>query len=423
MVSLIYNLFFVIPAKILIPFVSLFNKKLRKREKDWKKILDNTLIDTTRKKIWFHSASMGEFEQAKSVIEAIKQQNPDIFIITSFYSPSGFENQRNYKYSDAMVYLPFDTKHSIKLFLDKIQPDCCVFIRYDLWLNLLSELHRRNFPVLLINATKPSKLNPDFFLFKSFLKKLYSLVDEITTVGEVHTNFFKALLPEKNIQTLTDTRFDRIINQIELSRKEPVLNKDIFKSNQLVLIAGSTWEPDETLIWQAYNKIAPDLRSKLRLIFVPHEPTTEHLKKLNNLCGNLILLSKLIENHEIMHKNAPETPIIVDSIGKLLRLYGIADFAYVGGGFGVGIHSVTEPAGYGIPIVTGPKINNSPDAINLMNFGSLFPIKNSREFENWLYLMINNEEIRLKAGEISRDYIFRNSGSTTIVVKKILDLI
>jgi 3-deoxy-D-manno-octulosonic-acid transferase len=238
----------------------------------------------------------------------------------------------------------------------------------------------------------------------------------------VHTNFFKALLPEKNIQTLTDTRFDRIINQIELSRKEPVLNKDIFQNNQLILIAGSTWEPDEILIWLAYNDISPDLRSNLRLIFVPHEPTYEHLKKFNDLCGNVILLSKLLENIELIDNNTPDTPIIVDSIGKLLRLYGIADFAYVGGGFGVGIHSVTEPAGYGIPIATGPKINNSPDAINLMKLGSLYKIHNSREFQNWLNLMIKNEEMRLKAGNISREYIFRNSGSTPIVVKKILDL-
>jgi len=422
MINFIYNLFFVFPAKILIPFVSLFNKKLRKREKDWKKILNNTSIDSSRKKIWLHSASMGEFEQAKSIIEAIKKQDPEIFIITSFYSPSGLENQRNYKFSDAILYLPFDTIHSVKLFLDKIQPDISIFIRYDLWLNLLTELKNRKIPIILINATKPTKLSSYFFLFKAFLIKIYSLIDEIITVGDVHTNFFKALLPEKNIQTLTDTRFDRIINQIELSRKEPVLNKDIFQNNQLILIAGSTWEPDETLIWQAYNDISPDLRSKLRLIFVPHEPTYEHLKKLNDLCGNVILLSKLMENNELTHKNTPETPIIVDSIGKLLRLYGIADFAYVGGGFGVGIHSVTEPAGYGIPIATGPKIDNSPDAINLMNLGSLFKIHNSQEFQNWLNLMINNEKIRLKAGNISREYIFRNSGSTPIVVKKILDL-
>lgn len=423
MTNFIYNLFFVLPAKILLPFVSLFNKKIRKREKDWKKLLDNTIIDNTRKKIWFHSASMGEFEQAKSIIEAIKQQNPEIFIITSFYSPSGLENQKKYKYSDAMLYLPFDTKNSVKIFLDKIQPDCSVIIRYDLWLNLLTELKRRKIPIFLINATKPRKLSSNFIMFKAFLKKVYSLIDEIATVGEQHTNFFKKILPEKNIQTLTDTRFDRIINQIELSRKEPVLNKDIFKRNQLVLIAGSTWEPDETMIWKAYNSISPDLRSKLRLIFVPHEPTDEHLKKLKNLCGNVIFLSKLLHNLELIDKNPPETPIVVDSIGKLLRLYGIADFAYVGGGFGVGIHSVTEPAGYGIPIATGPKINGSPDAINLMSLGSLFPINNSQELQNWLSKMINNSEVRIKAGKISQDYIFRNSGSTKVVVKKILDLI
>lgn len=421
MIYFIYNLFFVFPAKILIPFFSFFNDKIKKREKNWRKVLDDLIIDYKRKRIWFHSASMGEFEQAKSVIEAIKQSNSDIFVITSFYSPSGYENQKNYCFSDAAFYLPFDTKKNSRLVLNKIQPDCCIFVRYDLWLNLLTEINKRKIPALLINATKPLKLSSKCFLFKAFIKKVYSLLDEITTVGQNHTDFFKKILPGKKISTLTDTRFDRIINQIETSKKNPVINRDLFCNNEFILIAGSTWEEDEQLIWKAFQNLEPDEKSKLRIIFVPHEPRTEHIKKLTELCGEPILLGNLIKNNNLINDYPPNTPIIVDSIGKLLSLYGIADFAYVGGGFGAGIHSVTEPAGYGIPIATGQKINNSPDAIKLFQIEALKPVKDSKEFLKWLSLLMTDREIREKIGKISKDYILQHSGSTSIVVKIILD--
>lgn len=420
MINFLYNLIFVLPAKILLPFFSIFNKKIKKREKSWKNILNNTKIDYDRKKIWFHSASMGEFEQAKSIIESIKQTNPDVFIIVSFFSPSGYENQKNYEFADSIIYLPFDSKKNAKLLLDKLKPDYCVFIRYDVWLNLLNEIKKRKIPALLINATKPLKLNSNFILFKTYLKKVYSLFDEITTVGEIHTDFFKKLLPDKKIQTLTDTRFDRIINQIETSRKNPIISRDIFQKNELILIAGSSWEPDEDIIFSAYKQLSNEFQKKLRLIFVPHEPTSEHIERLSNLCGKSILLSKVIENSEIVNEESDETPIIVDSIGKLLKLYGIADLAYVGGGFGVGIHSVTEPAGYGIPIATGPKINNSPDALNLKKLGALKPVYNTQELLDWFKAMITNNELRTKTGQISKEYVIKNSGSTEIVKDLIL---
>lgn len=423
MISFIYNLFFVLPAKILLPFFSLFNEKIRKREKNWKVILERAVIDYNRKRVWFHSASMGEFEQAKSIIESIKQSHPDIFIIVSFFSPSGYENQKNYKFADSIIYLPVDTRKNAKKLLDKLKPDCCIFIRYDVWLNLLNELKNRKIPTLLINATKPLKLNINFFLVRAYLKKVYSFFDEITTVGETHSEYFKKLLPLKKIETLTDTRFDRIISQIEASRNNPVIKREVFKDNELIFIAGSSWEQDDEIIFNAYQSLSPDLRKKLRIIFVPHEPTPEHIKKLSDLCGTTILLSSLIESNELINNYQTDTPIIVDSIGKLLKLYGIADLAYVGGGFGVGIHSVTEPAGYGIPIATGPKIYNSPDAICLMNLGALKVINNKNELQDWLLLMLENIEIRQNKGQIARNYVTKNNGSTDIIVMKLLKLL
>ena len=422
----IYNIFIIPVMKLLVPILSLFLPKLKMRQKNWKSIFNNTEIrrNSSDKLIWFHSASMGEFEQAKYIIEKLKTDNKHIKILVTFYSPSGYENQKDYQFADAVIYLPADSRANVKRFLDKYKPDLSVFIRYDLWHNYLYECHKREIPLFLIAATKPAKSKlASIELVNQFFASNYSLFNKIYTVGKTHTDFFESLYINSQIITATDPRFDRIFAAVDNNRNNELLPKELF-SNQFTLVAGSTWEPDEDILIPALGHINKD-RFNYRCIFVPHEPTSRHISKLKTRIDAL-LLSELIElikntnDNKIIADRMSNKHIIVDSIGKLLALYSFADAAYIGGGFGAGIHSVTEAAGYGLPIATAKKINNSPDAVNLLNVEALTVVYNQDDTYNWL-AMLGDKNKRKKKGEIARNYIISNLGTSDKIIHSLLN--
>ena len=359
-----------------------------------------------------------EFEQAKPVIEDIKARSNNIKIVCSFYSPSGYVNQKNYEYADSVCYMLFDSISNANLFIEKISPEVAVFIRYDIWRNHLKTLAKKQIPAYLINATFPTnKILTNSLLLRQFTKSNYELFDEIITINDQETRKFYEQGIKTNITSLSDTRFDRIIAKVEEAKNNPIISKELFK-DELILIAGSSWPKDEELLYDAVNKINA-AEFKLRVIFVPHEPTLRNLERLQSLVPDSILLSKL----EI--SQAPELKnkhIIVDSIGKLLRLYSLADFVYVGGGFGAGVHSVAEPAGYGLPIMCGPKYTNSPDAVALKQLNSLEPIEDADEALQWLLKMLD-EENRDSVGRINGKYITDRQGTSEIIADKIIDTI
>jgi len=406
----------------------MFNPKLKEREENcWQSIDSVRKLNLQRsdKTIWFHSASMGEFEQAKPIIEKLKAKNKNIKIVCSFFSPSGYKNQKNYEFADAVCYLPFDSKKNVKMFLDLVNPCLVVFVRYEIWRNYLEQIKKRQIKVMLIDATAPqskSILNP--FFIRGFTRTNYSFFDYIFTVGEKHTVFFKELGVKSNIKTLSDTRFDRIIEKVSQNQAKPLVPKSIFNEDELVLIAGSSWEEDEKLIFNALRNIELSYKEQLRLIIVPHEPTEEHIQRLQTLFSDTLLFSKLLEitkKYDIseVRKIVGKNTIIVDSIGKLLGLYSIADFAYIGGGFGAGIHSVTEPAGYGIPLSCGPKYKVSHDAVNLVKLNTLKIIEGKTDFTKWLEELISDENKRDELGKIAKDHINNNAGASDEIVKNV----
>ncbi|HPO62283.1 MAG TPA: glycosyltransferase N-terminal domain-containing protein [Candidatus Kapabacteria bacterium] len=426
--SIVYNALLIPLAQVIIYFLKMFNPKLKEREENCSLSLDSLRKLNLQKRdnvVWFHSASMGEFEQAKPIIEKLKARNKDIKIVCSFFSPSGYKNQKNYEFADAVCYLPFDSIKNVRMFLDLVNPCLVVFVRYEIWRNYLEQIKKRQIKVMLIDATAPqskSIVNP--FFIRGFTRTNYSFFDYIFTVGEKHTEFFKELGVKSNIKTLTDTRFDRIIEKVSQNQAKPLVPRSIFNEDELVLIAGSSWEEDEELIYNSLKNLDLSYKEKLRLIIVPHEPTDEHILRLQTLFSDTLLFSKLLEitkKYDIaeVKKIVGKNTIIVDSIGKLLGLYSIADFAYIGGGFGAGIHSVTEPAGYGIPLSCGYRYKVSHDAVNLVELNALKIIEGKADFTKWLEELISDENKRNELGKIAKEYINNNAGATEKIVKNV----
>lgn len=362
--------------------------------------------------IWFHASSMGEFEQVKPIIEKLKSSTQNIFIICTFFSPSGYENQRNYKYADFITYLPLDSKKNAKKIVQDFSPDIFVLDRYDLWLNHLEEIKKSNAKMLLINATKPnlsSWLSP---ILSGFYKNLYSFFDYVYTLSNNDFNYFNEINIKAKIVKSADTRFDRIIEAVENSNKLELLPNTVINGKK-VFVAGSIWQEDEEIILDTINQYSNQNNIS---ILVPHEPTKEHCDKLLNQLPYSILLSK------ITGSDNPKF-IIVDSIGKLLGLYSLADFAYIGGGFGIGVHSVTEAAGYGIPLSCGSNYLNSPDAVNLYSENALMIIKSKKDFERFYSNSLEIDSQLTKSAKKAKDYVYRNKGKSVEVTEKIQRLL
>ncbi len=400
----------------------LFNKRLAARVDGVRHTWDVLrALPPGGRRVWFHAASMGEFEQAKSIIERIKEVRPDIRIIVSFFSPSGYEHQKNYRHADAVVYLPLDTPANARRFVGLLAPDAAVFVRYDLWHNHLAELSRRSVPTALICAT----VNPDSALLSSFFIELtrrsYSFFTAIHTAGESETERFRtySLATEQQLVTAVDTRFDRIASQVEAAREHPVLPSDLFAPQDIVAVAGSTWEEDEDILLQAYDQLEAHTREHVRLVLVPHQPGQDAVNRLLALLPNAQRLSD-IESSMVAGERPVFRHIVVDSVGKLLRLYSHAHCAYVGGGFGAGVHSVTEPAGYGIPLACGPGISRARDAIALRKLGALTVIENVHDAREWLLATATSPSIREKRGGIARNYVYAGVGYSSVIAQQII---
>jgi 3-deoxy-D-manno-octulosonic-acid transferase len=419
------RIWFIIYNGIIIPLLlagieilSLFNKKIKKGVRDRKRLYEDLVLalislDKKKKLIWFHSSSMGEFEQAKPIIQKLKSQR-DINILATFYSPSGYENSKNYPYADVVSYMPFDTPSLAKRFIRTVQPDLAVMMRYDIWPNFIWQLKENKIPCLLVDATMRKDSSRKIFISKSFHKSLYKDITKILTVsGNDLENFKDFEIDNSKLKSVGDTRFDRVY-QKSLVAKEKKLFKDNLLCGKKVFVAGSSWESDEEVYLPAVLKIM-EYEKDLVLILVPHEPTINRLEKLENQLTQKVSHIRFSYLNE--YKN--ERVILVDSIGILLTLYYYADVAYVGGSFKQGIHNILEPAVYGIPVLFGPKIENSQEAKKLVELGGAKIIKNKVEAYRTLRILFSQENLRKEMGGISYNYVNNNIGATDLILQEI----
>ncbi len=415
--SLGYNILFLPPFYLLLRFGGLFKQKIKRGIAGRINLFEELnagikSLKRTGKLIWFHSASLGEFEQAKPIIEKLKEKNENILV--TFFSPSGFENSKKYPYADVISYLPFDTKSNAKKLVDIVKPDLFVMMRYDIWPNLIWYLKKKEIPAFLVDATMRKDSNRNLPLIKSFHKSLYKDVTKILTVSKSDSEAFNEFDLESDVvKVVGDTRFDRVYQKSLEAREKHLIHPDILE-NKKVLVAGSTWEQDEEVILKAFTKLAKYDKDVI-LIIAPHEPTLLHLEKIENeFAGRLKTI-----RFSYLQDYTTEKVIIVDSIGILLTLYTYADVAFVGGSFKQNIHNVLEAAVYGIPVMFGPKINGSQEAKELQERGGGLIIRGRREAYRRMRSLFSDTELREARGAISLKYVQENIGATNKIVDEI----
>lgn len=415
---LFYNMLVVPPLFLLIKVASLFNNKVKMGIAGRKRLFEDLIIaaaelDRTKKLIWIHSSSLGEFEQAKPVIEKIKSEI-DVNILVTFFSPSGYVNSKKYPYADLVSYIPFDTHYNAQRFITIVNPSLAIFMRYDIWPNHIYELSKRNVPSMIIDATMLKTSARTKPVSRSFHKSLFKNITKILTVSRDDADNFKIFnCTENKLLPVGDTRFDRVYQRSLIAKEKNLIKENIF-SGKKVIVAGSTWGEDEEVLIPTFLKISKYYKDVI-LIIAPHEPTLLHLEKLeNDFAGKLKTI-----RFSFLNNYNNERVIIIDSIGILLTLYYYADIAFVGGSFKSNVHNVLEAAVYGIPVLFGPKISNSREAIELTKLGGGIIIKSKRDaYRQFGTLIYNNDMLKTK-GAISRNYSEENLGATGKIISEI----
>ncbi len=368
---------------------------------------------------WFHAASLGEFEQGRPVIEAVRTVYPDHVIVLTFFSPSGYEVRKNYAGADVVAYLPFDTGANARLFLDIVQPRMALFIKYEFWRNLLLELHVRHIPTMLFSAI----FRPDQLFFKPWgrwYRNLLRCFDHILVQNESSLNLLKTI-GLTNITLAGDTRFDRVWQVAQQPMPVPVAEAflAVNPSGGPVFIIGSAWPADMAVLMPVLNQYA----GRLRIIVAPHEIDPELISKWRKqVKAESVLYSEISDNQKDEPLINRPSVLIIDNIGLLGRLYQYGDLAYIGGGFGRGIHNTLEAAAFGVPLFFGPNHARFQEAIDLTAMGGAVAIKDMVEFDLAFGPLADEAALRQQAGQICRDYVARNIGATAQVMKQLVNV-
>jgi len=390
---------------------SLFNKKARQwitgRKGQWEKISIN--LAKQENTVWFHCSSLGEFEQGRPVIEKYKKHNPNAFILLTFFSPSGYEIRKNYENADLILYLPLDIKKNVTKFLDLIKPQFTVFVKYEFWYNYLHQLWLRNIPLFLISAD----FREDQWFFKSYgrsFRKMLGYFSHIFVQNE-QSLIILNMYGIENATIAGDTRIDRVFQISKEVKGNSVIEK--FKNQKKLIVAGSTWKQDEEILVKYINESG----NNLKWIIAPHEIKKE----------NILRIRKSITRPSVKYSTYKEKQdsnaevLIIDNIGMLSSLYRYGNIAYIGGGFGKGIHNILEPATFGIPVIFGPNYKKFREACELKEQGGAIPVNNFSDLEKILNELTHKDEVRKKAGNISKQYIRKNLGSAQLIVDKLLN--
>lgn len=371
------------------------------------KILEDRLEPQDRT-IWFHCASLGEYEQGVPIIQAVKSLHPDHKIVISFFSPSGYEIKKNTPLADAVVYLPMDTAKNAKRFIHKLNPNLAVFVKYEFWPNYLFQLKKQNVPTLLVSGL----FRKDQIFFKSyggFMRKALKGFDHFF----VQDSSSETLLHElgfSNVSISGDTRFDRVAGQVDMDN---VLKfAEDFIGNSLCIVCGSTWPEDEEVLWNYFNA-APD---NVKFIIAPHKIEE---RRIEDFIGK-------IDKKTIRHSNKDEVNLneysilIIDCIGLLTKLYQYADIAYVGGAMGdTGLHNILEPATFGVPIVIGENYQKFPEAKKLLDLKGLFVVQNTAQCSEIFSKLIADTKYRKEAGIHAAEFVHQNIGATNKILSYI----
>lgn len=356
--------------------------------------------------IWFHAASLGEFEQGRPLIEKIRMKYPEYKILLTFFSPSGYEVRKNYRGADVVCYLPFDKPRNVKKFLDIVNPSMAFFIKYEFWKNYLDELNKRRIPVYSVSSI----FRKDQVFFKWYggtYRHVLTDFDHLFVQNETSKRFLSRIGITK-VTVVGDTRFDRVLQIREEAKELPLISK--FKGESFTLVAGSSWGPDEDLFLEYFNN-----HPEMKLIIAPHVIDENHLVEI---------ISKLKRPY-VRYTRADERNVgkadclIIDCFGLLSSIYRYGEIAYIGGGFGVGIHNTLEAAVYGIPVVIGPKYQKFMEAVQLVDAKGAFSIKDYDELKALFDRLLGDEMFLRESGTNAGYYVTSNAGATDKILSMI----
>jgi len=417
---LLYNLFLWL-YQVGIRIVSPGNKKaaawINGRKGIFKTIREARIRGDQR--VWMHCASLGEFEQGRPVVESLKKKYPGITVIISFFSPSGYEVQKNYTGADHIFYLPMDSPVHAKRFLDLVNPNLVLWIKYDYWYYYLREIRKRKIPALLVSPIFRSE-QPFFKWYGNIHRLMLDSFHAFFVQNEQSRQLLETLGISQSVFVNGDTRFDRVIDIAEAFEPLPLIAA--FCGKYPVIVAGSTWEEDEEEL-DHYAKTHPDIR----FIIAPHEIEEEHLQDMEVLFKSTIRHSVLEKQNQQINTNGQRVSavvqpnvLIIDNIGMLARLYFYADICYVGGGFGDdGVHNTLEAAVYGKPVITGPVIEKYFEVMELADAGGVIIIDNALEAESVFRRLFENPDEYAFHCQAAKEYVYSRRGATERIVRYI----
>lgn len=399
----------------IVALVSPFHRKARiMRLGQWRtNAILREKIDRKAKYIWFHASSLGEFEQGRPMMEKIRREHPEYKILLTFFSPSGYEVRKNYTGADVICYLPFDTPYRVRKFLNLANPAVAIFIKYEFWSNYLHELKRRGIPVYIVSAIFRREQ-----LFFRWYGGSYRKVLHCFTRLFVQDDRSAALLARYGIRNVTvagDTRFDRVLDVRSQARELPNVERftdDGKGGKALTLIAGSSWPQDEEILIPYFNE-----HPEMKLIIAPHEIHHEHLIYIESLLKRpSVRLSDVKQDASLLEG---KDCLIVDSFGLLSSIYRYGTIAYIGGGFGAGIHNTPEAAVYGIPVLFGPRYHKFKEARDLISVGGGFAVSGRQSFSERMDTLLSSREKLEAAGRNAGSFVMGNAGATDRILREI----
>ena len=404
---MIYNLAMYI-LELGIKLAALFSDKPAKMVKGHREVFDllKSKIDRNAQYIWFHAASLGEFEQGRPLIERIRKEYPQYKILQTFFSPSGYEVRKNYDGADIVCYLPIDTPANAKKFVDLVNPCMVFFVKYEFWHNYLNTLYQKGIPTYSVSSI----FRPNQIFFRWYGKSYQQVLKTFAHlfVQNEESKQLLASIGVKNTTVVGDTRFDRVLDICAAAKQLPLVQK--FKGDALTFVAGSSWGPDEDIFIKYFNA-----HPEMKLIIAPHVVNDGHLKEIE---------SKL-QRSSVRYTQATEENVgkadclIIDCYGLLSSIYRYGEISYIGGGFGVGIHNVLEAAVYGIPVIFGPNNKKFREAQHLLANKGGFEIHGYDDFEQLMNKFLTDEAYLKQSGKAAGDYVKGNAGAMELILKNI----
>lgn len=408
---MIYNLLYDLAIAIYDILVHLdapFSRKPRKMMKGHWVVyqLLRQKIEKDSQYIWFHAASLGEFEQGRPLIERIRAQYPEYKILLTFFSPSGYEVRKNYRGADVVCYLPFDKPRNVKKFIDLANPSMAFFIKYEFWKNYIDELHRRNIPTYSVSSI--FRRSQVFFKWYGVpYRKVLSDFNHLFVQNETSRRYLSKIGID-NATVVGDTRFDRVLQIRDEAKDLQLIDK--FKGDSLVFVAGSSWEPDEELFIEYFNN-----HPEMKMIIAPHVIDENHLVYIRSKLRRPYVQYTRADEQNVLKADC----LIIDCFGLLSSIYRYGEIAYIGGGFHAGIHNTLEAAVYGIPVIFGPRHEKFMEAVELIEHKGAFTIQNAEELNTLLDTMLTDKEKRQEWGDNARNYVTSNAGATDKILSMV----